>query len=327
MAPIQSVIVGHEKQCGQLLQDIARDNVSHAYLFAGPKHVGKFTTARWFALQLLAEGQPPENKARVQDAIERMIHPDFLCLDQLWIEDVQEDWAVISKTSNVSQQHRSKPPKARSDAIGIDEVRALQERLYDTGESKHLCCLVRSVERMQTPAATAFLKVLEEPPPRVVFVLTAETESSVLETITSRTRTLKFHRLSNNAIRELAGDVGDDAAIVTHLAQGAPGKAICLMNDPDLLRREKQIHAQALQFWRAAGAHQRLTWAAEFLGDPAEADSMLLHLGLALREQPADARKPAWARAYTDFVGALATNAHRGLLTNRFLLALECEEC
>lgn len=326
MAHIPAQIIGHEKQCGQLLQDIAKNNVSHAYLFCGPKHIGKFSLARWFALQLLGDEVPAEKKAGVQDQIERMIHPDFLSLDQLWIEEIQEDWNQISKTSNIAQQHRSKVPKARTDSIGIDEVRALQERLYDTGSSKHFVCLIRSMERMAAPAATAFLKVLEEPPPRVVFVLTTESETRVLNTVLSRTRVLKFHRLHDSQLQPLVGGMEpDDASFVLHLAQGAPGKAINLMKDPDALRAEKLMHSQATQFWRARTAYERLPWITEFLAKPGQTEGMLLHLGLTLREQPVATRKPHWAKAYVNLVNSLATNAHRGLLLQRFALALDGE--
>lgn len=326
MAPIPSQIIGHGKQCGQLLQDIARDNVSHAYLFAGPKHIGKFSVARWFAWQLLAEGLPPEQKPGVRDQMERLIHPDFLCVDTLWVEDICDDWAFISKHSNISQHHRSKPPKARTDSIGIDEVRAMQERLYDTGSSKYFACLVRSVERMQPAAANALLKVLEEPPPRVVFILTAESESRVLSTVLSRTRVMKFHTPDPKELRPLVANADpDDAAFVLHLCQGAPGKAIRLLQDPDTLRQEKQLHMQARQFWRSRSAYERLPWITAFLEHPELADAMLLHLGLTLRETPASPARVRSTSAYVELVNGLHTNAHRGLLLERFALALDGE--
>ncbi|MSR67603.1 hypothetical protein EXS65_02135, partial [Candidatus Peribacteria bacterium] len=85
MPSLPDRIIGHEKICGELLADIAHDNVSHAYLFTGPKHLGKFTVARWFALRILADGKPPEELEHIKDQVERLIHPDLLCLDKLWI--------------------------------------------------------------------------------------------------------------------------------------------------------------------------------------------------------------------------------------------------
>ncbi len=324
MIPLPDAILGHEKQCGQLLQDIAKNNVAHAYLFSGPKHIGKFTVARWFAWRILCDGLPPDQAAVAADQIERMIHPDFLALDKLWIEDVSDDWAVISQYSNIPQQHRSKPPKARTDSIGIEEVRALQERLYETGPSKHLCCLIRSVERMQPAAANAFLKVLEEPPQRVVFMLTTESDNTLLPTLVSRVRVLKFNSVPAEKMRMITdGLAPDEASLILHLAQGAPGKAIRLRDDPDVLRREKQLHSQAKQFWQSENLTQRFQWISSFIESKAETEDVLLHLGIALREYPDVTRKPQWANAYMRLVRGLKTNAHRGLLLQRFALALE----
>lgn len=326
MPPLPDPILGHEKQCGQLLQDIAKNNVSHAYLFSGPKHVGKFSVARWFAWRLLCDGRPPEDAQTLADQIERLIHADFLSLDELWVEELNEDWSRITKTSNIPQQHRSKVPKARTDAIGIEEVRLLQERLHETGESKYLCCLIRSVERMQPAAANAFLKVLEEPPKRVIFILTTESESLLLPTLVSRTRTMKFHAVPVAKIRPLVSGVAhDDASLILHLAQGAPGKVIRLRDDPETLRREKQLHSQAKQFWQSRNLAQRFQWISSFIESKAETDDLLLHLGVTLREYPDPGRKPLWTKAYMDLVKGLRTNAHRGLLLQQFALALDDE--
>jgi DNA polymerase III subunit delta' len=323
MASIPDLIIGHDKQCGQLLQDIAKDNVSHAYLFSGPAHIGKFSVARWFAWRLLCDKRPPEEAKTIGGQIERMIHPDYLSLDKLWIEEVQEDWGDITKTSNIPQQHRSKAPKARTDVIGIEEVRLMQDRLHETGQSDYLCCLIRSVERMQPAAANAFLKVLEEPPKRVIFILTTESEATLLPTLISRTRVMKFHPVASENMRTLTDALPtDDASIILHLAQGAPGKAIRLRDDPEVLRREKQLHSQAKQFWQSKSLTQRFQWISSFIESKAETDDLLLHLGVALREYADITHRAEWTKAYMTLVNGLRTNAHRGLVLQEFALAL-----
>jgi DNA polymerase-3 subunit delta' len=319
-------IVGHEKQCGQLLADIAHHNVSQAYLFVGPKHIGKFTIARWFAWRLLVDGKAPSEQAALRDQVERLIHPDMLSLDTLWIENVQEDWGTISATSNIPQQHRAKNPTAKTDTIGIDEVRLLHDRLLATGSSSHLCCLIRSVERMPPATANAFLKILEEPPPRVVFILTAESTRSLLPTVVSRTRVMQFHPLSAAEMRPLLADQDDeDGAFALHLAHGAPGTLLSLLQNPEALRVSKQLHAQTKQFWRARSAHERLNWIMPFADQKTNMTDLLRHLGATLREHPDHHRKAAWTAAYIDLAEALRSNAHRGLLLERFTLAVTKE--
>ena len=323
MPALPKEIIGHSAEQAQLLADIAKDNVSHAYLLTGPKHLGKFTIAKWFAWRILADQKTPEETDAIKDQIERMIHPDFLCLDQLWIEEIQDDWKIIGQYSNVQQQHRSKAPAAKTDTISIEDVRALQQRLHETGASKRLCCLIRSIDRMQPAAANAFLKVLEEPPPRVAFVLTAESEHSVLPTIASRTRILRFHPVSVADMQPmLAGFDEEEAAFALHLSQGAPGTLRSLLSSPEELRAKRQLHGQAKQFWQARTLHERLQWILPALEKKQDLDELLLHLGLALREHPDVARRQQSQQAYMALIRGLRTNAHRGLLLEQFALAV-----
>lgn len=306
----------------QLSEDIAQHNVAHAYLFAGPPHLGKFSVARLFARDLLTHGLSADAAMARNDAIERLIDPDLLVLDQLWIADKQENWDVISQTSNAPQEHRAKK-KVRTDMISIDDIRALQDRLSVTAQSSVLCCLIRSIERLQDAAANAFLKLLEEPPSRVVFILTAEHLQELLPTIVSRTRVLLFKPLSHKELAPLVANISDDdATFVTHLSQGAPGRIVTLLKNPDLLREEKQLHAQARRFWDLKAPHERLQWFRPWMEKGKDLDPLLLHLGLTLRELLPDGRQEA-LEAYNDFVANSRTNAHRGLLLERFALAVD----
>lgn len=329
MPTIPDQIIGHTQVQGQLLSDIAHGNISHAYLFIGPPHLGKSTVARWFMWRILADGKPSEELRSIKDSVERLIHPDLLSLDALWVKDVQEDWSIIGQSSNVSQQHRAKAnPAPKTDTIGIDDVRLLQGRLFETGSSSHLCCFIRSIERMQAPAATAFLKILEEPPPRVVFILTAESEHALLPTIVSRARLLRFHPLPQSELRSLlkAGG-GDDEAFALHLAQGAPGAFMRLIDDPDALRAKRQLHSEAKRFWQARSLLEHLSCIMPYADAKKDIDELLWHLGLTLREFPEDAKRPAMMHAYMQLLSGLRTNAHRGLLLERFALATHSFRC
>lgn len=316
-------ILGHTEVMSSLQSDLRHGNVSHAYLFVGPPFIGKSTVARWFATQLLSAGVESDvQKAQISDAIARLIHPDFLSLDALWVEGVMEDWTLIAQSSNIDQSHRSKNPKARSDAISIDEIRAIHTRLYETGSSPYLCCFLRSVDRMQAPAATSLLKILEEPPPRVVFLLTTERQSDLLPTIVSRARILPFQPLAASDLSPLLARVEpDDRDLFFHLSQGAPGTLLRLIDRPELLRAEKTLIAQARQFWQTMTLSDRMRWLSEHFKNHATQDQVLLRLGLALRAEGIG-RSPDAVRAYLDLASALKTNAHRSLVLQRFALAL-----
>lgn len=318
----KETIVGHLRQRDALLRDIAQNNVAHAYLFAGPKSVGKTLIAKWFAIELLKAAAPAEQHVEIERRAAQLIHPDLLVLDELWMEEKNEDWDIIAKSSNVSQRHRAKPPVMRTDTIGIDDVRAIQQRLYETGETQRRVCIIRSAERMRDEAANAFLKMLEEPPPGRVFILTTESFGSLLPTIVSRSRVLTFEPIPPAQLRPLlAGMDSEDIAFISHLAQGAPGNVKEMAENPDILREEKTVHAQAVSFWRTKSLSERIALLSPLHERGAHAERFLVHLSLALRES--SVQSAARVRALMDLVTALDTNAHRQLIAQRFALSID----
>ena len=318
-------IVGHSFQIEQLQSDLESDNLAHAYLFAGPRHVGKMTIAKWFAKQILSLGTSPESAKRVDQDVDNLLHPDFLVLDQLWMKDTQEDWDVIAQTSNVPQQHRAKT-KVKTDSISIDDVRRLQKRLYETGTGDYCVCIIRSVERMQEAAANAFLKILEEPPEGRVFLLTTQTLSSLLPTIVSRTRRMPFRTVSSKEMKPLLEGVSsEEERFILHLAQGAPGVVATLRRSPDASRTHRLLYTKALSFWRTQSLSERLKLL-EPLSERGEgSNQFLLHLALALRES----QVPRWKeyeKAFSFLVAGLRTNANRQLMAQRFALTVSKEQ-
>lgn len=312
-------IVGHRAITAELQRDLAAGNVSHAYLFTGAPHLGKMAVARWFALQLILHGKPESAHADIQKRCERLMHPDLLVLDQLWISDACEDWNTIARTSNVPQQHRAKKPVAKTDAISIEDVRALQERLHDTGTGTFRCCLIRGVERMQLASANAFLKILEEPPNGLVFMLTTRSPSALLPTILSRTRVLRFRRLPHRDLLPLLKNVSEtDAQFIIRIAQGAPGTVQALVQNPDALRLHKQMHEQARAYWHTQLLSQKLRMLRPLQEQSENAQQLLFHLALTLRYM---AQAQLDARPLQELAHGLQTNANRQLVVQRFALS------
>jgi len=315
-------IVGHRDQQAQLQNDIATNNVSHAYLFSGAPHLGKMSLALKFAYDLLSIDANEEQKQAIRTAVEKRTHPDLNVLDKLWIEGVMEDWDAIAKYSNVPQVHRAKKPGAKTDSISIDDVRALHHRLMETGTSRFRCCLIRNVERMQDAAANAFLKILEEPPEGLVFILTTQSKESLLPTIISRTRPITFTRVGTKDLHPFVKDLPeDDQRFILHIARGAPGEVVELRDDPDRLRLHKTVHTSALSFWREASLSRQLHMLKDLHKRDEDATRLLLHLGLTLREQdPKTCVR--YAPAYQELVDGFRTNAHRQLIAQRFVMSI-----
>ena len=169
-------IIGHEKQLLALEHDIASDNLSHAYLLCGPSHVGKYTVAKKLASILQCEN-------------------NFCGVCPTCIQ--------IRKGSHIDTMEYEN----NHEPIKIGDIREIIARSNMCSQSRYKIVILQSIARMTPEAANAFLKTLEEPYPRTVFIMTAGFAKDVLPTIASRSRLMKFHLFSSdflaNKMREL----------------------------------------------------------------------------------------------------------------------------
>lgn len=176
-------MTGLQKRAGAVLQGIIQTGrVANAYLFVGPPMSGKTTAAREFFLKL--NDLPPETKT--------------------------VDYYELS---------------ADKASISIEQVRDLQKFVqYGPHEQKYLMVVVQNAEKLssgQAVAANAFLKLLEEPPEGVVFVLETTNKEALLKTIISRCQIINFDQLPPEAVRGFLADSPDAEEIIA-LSGGLP---------------------------------------------------------------------------------------------------------
>ena len=166
-------VVGQDHVTKTLLNAFAQDKIAHAYLFAGPRGVGKTTTARILAKALNcfknSEGNPC-NECQNCEEITSSRSMDVLEIDG---------------ASN----------------RGIDEIRNLRELVrYSPVNAKFKVFIIDEVHMLTTSAFNALLKTLEEPPPHVKFIFATTEPNKVLPTILSRCQRHDFHRMSSSDI-------------------------------------------------------------------------------------------------------------------------------
>lgn len=235
-----------------LLRSAARGGrVSHAYSFVGPPGVGRFDTAIAFA-QLLNCDRVADDDAcgqcRACTLIAKGQHPDVRVVDVergLLLHDDAEE--------------------RKKKIISIEQVRALRrEVVFPPLEGGWKVYIFVDADQMQIEAGNSLLKVLEEPPPRVVIILLAESTVPMLPTVVSRCQLVRFLLVPASEI--------EDALIARHhipkgkarfiaaLAGGQLGKAITWATSDDALQmRERTLellqrleHADALDRMDAA---------------------------------------------------------------------------
>lgn len=193
LSPTTPPPIGHAQAIQLLNSAIEQQRIAPAYRFSGPKGVGKYTTAQWFAQQLLG--------GSFQD------HPDLL---------------MIRPTTKTEEEKDASANTLES--IKIHQIRAIEGYL-STGPiyASVKVVIIDDAGSMTTQAANALLKTLEEPGVGQ-FILIHHTHQSVLPTIESRCQTIPFRRLSSidvEAVLQLA--YGLDAAPYLDLLQGCPG--------------------------------------------------------------------------------------------------------
>lgn len=168
-------VVGQRPVTQTLKNAIAKDRIAHALLFAGPRGVGKTTTARILAKALNCEqGRTPDPCNRCASCKEIAEGRSIDCLE-------------IDGASN----------------RGIDEVRELREIVrYAPSLKKFKVIIIDEVHMLTEPAFNALLKTLEEPPPGVVFILATTDAHKIPPTILSRCQRHDFRKLGQAEIVE-----------------------------------------------------------------------------------------------------------------------------
>jgi DNA polymerase-3 subunit gamma/tau len=162
-------IIGQKHITQTLINAISLNRISHAYIFSGPRGVGKTTTARILAKSLnCVKGPTP--------------HPCNKCERCIRITDgYSMDVIEIDGASN----------------RGIDDIRDLRNKVkFAPAEGKYKVYIIDEVHMLTTEAFNALLKTLEEPPSHVIFIFATTNPHKIPSTILSRCQWFNFRRIS-----------------------------------------------------------------------------------------------------------------------------------
>ena len=220
-------------------RSLKENNIAHAYLLIGPPHIGKRTLALNLAQALNCDNlKPPCGQCHSCRRILEGKHADVTSL------------GLDSRTE-----------------IGIDDIRGLQ-RLANLPpyEGKHKVFIIDNAEYLSTEAANSLLKILEEPPPKVVWLLLAAEKQRLLPTIISRCQQLELKPMPLEQIqRVLIGFYGvdsDKAIFLAHLCHGCLGWALSALADDSVLKQRAQ-RINKLSSLLIANLEERFSYAQE----------------------------------------------------------------
>jgi DNA polymerase-3 subunit delta' len=149
-----------------------------------------------------------------------------------------------------------------------------------TRQAQYKVLLIQSMERMTTEAANSFLKMLEEPPERTIFIMTTDNIRLILPTILSRVRVVKFNSVSQTYLKEKLTSMypESDAATletVTMLSLGKTGKAVHLMEHPESLAEYLKIYHDIQNFLTYRSIADRFIYIEEMANDPKKIETFM----------------------------------------------------
>ncbi len=205
-------LIGQEPIMHILKNAISQSKISHAYIFSGPRGVGKTSTARILAKALnCKEGPTPL--------------PCGTCASCTAIVDGSSvDVTEIDGASNNS----------------VDDIRDLRERVkYAPSGSKYKVYIIDEAHMLSTSAFNALLKTLEEPPSHVIFVLATTEMKKIPATVLSRCQHMPFRRISGSMIKsrlkKITGAEGISIsspalALITKAADGSVRDSLTILD-------------------------------------------------------------------------------------------------
>lgn len=203
------MIIGHQRQLQLLDLHVRTGTLSHAYLFTGPRHVGKMTVARRVAASLLCGKMQIAGSAlfacgacEVCRSFASGVHPDVFIID----------------TAGTGEK-----------AVYLEDIQRLRARACQSAHGGVHVFFIRNAAVMTREAANAFLKVLEEPRAQAVFFLIAENADDVLSTIRSRSWQVRFWPVSEEVLLaglQERGISAKKAEEISRMSAGLVGKAV-----------------------------------------------------------------------------------------------------
>lgn len=244
-----SDIVGQNHLKNHLVNSVQKGRIPHAQLFIGPEGSGTLSMALAYAQYIICNNKGSENEggsAACNLKFDHLQHPDLHFVypvatnDSIKSHPISDDflstWIDFLKETpygSVNDWYEAIGIQKKQGNISVHEAASILKKLIlKPFEGGYKVMIIWMAEKMNTEAANKLLKLLEEPTDKTVFILIAEDEKAILQTILSRCQILHFNALNEQEIvqglieKESCDEV--DAYSIAKQAQGNYNKALKL---------------------------------------------------------------------------------------------------
>lgn len=306
-----SDILGQDHIKNHLTQSVENGRVSHAQLFVGPEGCGTLPMAIAYAQYLLCKNNNNENTGGNDTCnikFKNFVHPDLHFAFPVATNGVIKkhpvsnhfisEWRMLlteQPYGNLFDWYKKIDVENKQGQIGVDEaheiVSALSLKAYEGG---YKVMIIWMAEKMNVAAANKLLKLLEEPPNKTVFILIAEDEEQILNTIRSRCQVLHFPPLPEAVIKQALiknYELSEiDASKLAHQANGNYNKACDLVySDTEDALFEEWFILWVRSAFKAKGnksaIHDLLTWSEDISKTGRETQKQFLQFCLTFFRQ------------------------------------------
>ncbi|MGF7137771.1 DNA polymerase III subunit delta' [Roseimarinus sediminis] len=233
-------VIGQDAIKKRLIEGVHENRVSHAQLFAGTEGVGKIAMAIAYAQFLNCKNRSESDACGLCPSCKKynkLIHPDlhfvFPVVKTPKLKEPVSDhfidkWRELVLKSpyfNLNNWYKAIDVENAQGNIYVHESSEIIRKLnLKTFEAEYKVMIIWMAERMNRQCANKLLKMIEEPPPKTLFILISENEEQLLTTIRSRTQLIKFPRIDNEsmsrALSTLPEAAGKNIQGLVHQANG-----------------------------------------------------------------------------------------------------------
>lgn len=227
-------LVGHKGIKRFLQKNLISDKVSHAYLFTGPKFIGKTTMAKLFANSLICENYKKEIFS--EDSSQMKIPCGECSRCKQWKGNIYPDIYWIER------EEKNEKTKTQ---ISVEQIRNLIDKISKRSfADSYKIVIIPEAEMLSIGATNALLKTLEEPTVNTVILLISSHKENLLPTIYSRCQHVKFPQVSSKEIYAHLVEAGAPRTVAKEMSRASQGKSTVankFLNAPEKYNEHKQV--------------------------------------------------------------------------------------